>query len=188
MKKVIMAVALAAGAGATMAEPMVRPGLWEIRVVRQTLNGQDVTALMPVAVQMLGNLSPQQRQQAEATFGKPVANVNTTQRICVSPEMAAGDKPLMPANVKCEPTTLNRAGDRATFEFNCKDQGRTMVGKGVSTLASESVATRIDMVMNDARGRYVMQNDSQARFIDTNCGGLKPADQVVREAQAAQKK
>jgi hypothetical protein len=94
----------------------------------------------------------------------------------------------MPANVRCEPTSFNRSGNRATFEFNCVDQGRTMIGKGESLLASENVTTRIDMVMTDTRGKHTMQNDSQAKYIGANCGNLKPADQVARESQAGGKK
>ncbi len=187
-----MAIA-ATVAGATAAATeggTVKPGLWEIRLVRQIVDGRDVTALVPAALagmqQLMGNMTPQQRRQMEATLGRPPAS--TTQRICVSPEMAAGDKPLLPPDVKCEPTAFNRGGNRVAFEFSCADQGRTTTGKGESVLASESVATRIDMVTNDANGRHTWQNDTQARFVGADCGNLKPADQVAREGQAVQKK
>lgn len=187
MKRTIVAVAIAAAAVGAMAETMVKPGLWEIRVVRQIMDGRDVTALLPVALasmqQMMAGMTPQQRKQIEATLGKQAANGSATQRICVSPEMAAGDKPLLPPEVKCEPTAFNRGGSRVTFEVSCADLGRTVTGKGESLLASESVATRIDMVMNDASGRHTMQNESQAKFVGADCGGLKPADRVAREMQ-----
>jgi|WetSurMetagenome_2_1015567.scaffolds.fasta_scaffold402740_2 hypothetical protein len=177
----LFAAALATGAHA---EVMVKPGLWEIRLVRQYMDGSDVTALVPAALaglqQLMGGMTPQQRKQMEATFGKPPAD--TVQRICVSPEMAAGDKPLLPPDVKCEPTAFNRDGGRVTFEFNCADQGRTTTGKGVSQLASERVATRIDLVTNDANGRHTWINQSEATYIGTDCGNLRPADQVAREA------
>jgi hypothetical protein len=183
----LFAAALATGAHA---EVVVKPGLWEIRLVRQYMDGSDVTALVPAALaglqQMMGGMTPQQRKQMEATFGKPPAG--TVQRICVSPEMAAGDKPLLSSDVKCEPTAFNRDGSRVTFEFNCADQGRTTTGKGVSQLASERVATRIDLVTNDANGRHTWINQSEATFVGADCGNLKPADQVAREAQAAQKR
>jgi hypothetical protein len=190
MKKTILAATLAVTAmGALAADPAVRPGLWEIKLVRQFMDGRDVTALVPAALagmqQLMGNMTPQQRKQVEASFGK--APANTTQRICISPEMAAGDKPLLPPDVKCEPTAFNREGSRLSFEFSCADQGRTTTGKGESTLASESVSTRIDMVTNDANGKHTWQNESQATFVGADCGGLKPADQVMREAQSQKK-
>jgi hypothetical protein len=186
MKKVLFGALLVSASVGSMADVVVKPGLWEIRLVRQYMDGSDVTALVPAALaglqQLMGGMTPQQRKQMEATFGKPPAS--TVQRICVSPEMAAGDKPLLPPDVKCEPTAFNRDGSRVTFEFNCADQGRTTTGKGVSQLASERVATRIDLVTNDANGRHTWLNQSEATFIGADCGNLKPADQVAREAQA----
>jgi hypothetical protein len=185
MSKTILAAAFAAAAASAFgaAETEVRPGLWEVRLVRQTMDGRDVTVLVPAALaglqQLTANMTPQQRKQLEATFGKPPAN--TTQRICISPGMATGDRPLLPPDVKCEPTAFNRAAGRVTFEFNCADQGRTTTGQGESILASESVKTRIDMVTNDANGRHTWQNHSEATYVGADCGSLKPADQVVRE-------
>lgn len=186
MRKTIPAVVLAAiAAGAVAAaDPGVRPGLWEVKLVRQFMDGRDVTVLVPAALagyqQLMGNMTPQQRKQMEATFGK--APANTTQRICISPAMAAGDKPLLPPDVKCEPTAFNREAGRITFEFSCADQSGTSTGKGESTLAAESVSTRIDMVTNNANGKHTWQNESLATYIGADCGTLKPADQVLREA------
>lgn len=170
--------------------PAVRPGLWEVRLVRQYMDGRDVTALVPAALtgiqSLMGNLTPQQRKQMETTFGRLPAS--TTQQLCVSPEMAAGDKPLLPPDLKCEPTLFERAGNRIVFEFNCADRNRSTAGKGESTLASESVYTRIDFVTTDANGRHAWRNETQASHVGPDCGKLKPADQVVRETQGAQKK
>jgi hypothetical protein len=182
---------LATNAVAATADPAVQPGLWEVRLVRQYMDGRDVTALVPVALaglqQFMGGMTPQQRKQVEATFGTQVASGNTVQRMCVSPEMAAGDKPLLPANVKCQPTEFNRDGSRLIFAFNCADQGRSTTGKGVSHLASERVETRIDLVTNDANGRHTWINQSEATFIGVDCGNLKPADQVVHETEVTKK-
>jgi len=188
----LLAVSTAAGATEATPDVAVRPGLWEIKLVRQYMDGSDVTALVPVALagvqQLMGGMTPQQRKQVEATLGKDVANGSTTQRICVSLEMATGDKPLLPPEVKCQPTAFNRGGNRVTFEFSCADQGRTTTGRGTSILSAESATTQIDMVTNDANGRHKWQNHSLATFVADDCGTLKPADQVAREAQSAQKK
>lgn len=186
MNKILLAAFLAAAGSGSLAaaEPAVRPGLWEVKLVRQFMDGRDVTVLVPAALAgmqaFMANMTPQQRKQMEATLGRPPAG--TTQRICISPEMAAGDKPLLPADVKCEPTVFNREAARITFEFSCADQGRTTTGKGESILASEVVTTRVDMVTNDANGRHTWLNESQATYVGADCGNLKPADRVVREA------
>lgn len=184
MVAVVIAVTVVGAANAAT-ETQVKPGLWEIKLVKQWVDGRDVTPLVPAAMatmqQMMANMTPQQRRQMEATLGKPPTN--TTQRICVSPEMAAGDKPMMPADVKCEPTSFSRTGNRVVFEFSCADQGRTTTGNGQSVLSSESVSTRIDMVTSDANGRHTLQTESLSRFVSADCGKLKPADQVLQETQ-----
>lgn len=186
-----LAAALTANAMAVAADPAVQPGLWEVRMVRQYMDGRDVTVLVPVALsglqQLMGGMTPQQRKQVEATLGSQVASGSTVQRLCVSPEMAAGDKPLLPADVKCQPTEFNRQGSRLSFAFNCADQGRSTTGRGVSQLSSRSVTTRVDLVTNDANGRHTWINQSQATFIGADCGNLKPADQVVRTTEAAKR-
>lgn len=186
MSRTMLAAVLAVlSTAAGAAEPAVRPGLWEVKLVRQFMDGRDVTVLVPAALAgmqaFMDNLTPQQRKQMAATFGTPPAS--TTQRICISPEMAAGDKPLLPPDVKCEPTVFNREAGRITFDFTCADQNRTSTGKGESILSSESVSTRIDMVTNDANGKHVWQNHTQATYVGADCGNLKPADRVVREVQ-----
>lgn len=187
MNRMLATAFLAAATGGTLAaaEPAVRPGLWEVKLVRQYMDGRDVTALVPAALAgmqaFMANMTPQQRKQMEATFGR--APASTTQRICISPAMAAGDKPLLPPDVKCDPTAFNREAGRITFEFSCSDQSGTTTGKGESTLAAESVSTRIDMVTNNANGKHTWQNESLATYVGDDCGSLKPADQVMREAQ-----
>lgn len=186
----MLAAALAvASAFAHGAEPAVKPGLWEVTLTRQFMDGRDVTVLVPAALagfqQLMGNLSPQQRRQVEATLGN--APASTTQRICISPEMAAGDKPLLPPEVKCQPSAFNRDAGRITFEFNCVDQNGTTTGKGESTLGVERVTTRIDMVTNNANGKHTWQNETLATYIGADCGNLKPADRVVREAPPQQR-
>jgi hypothetical protein len=43
--------------------------------------------------------------------------------------------------------------------------------------------------MTDARGkRTVIQSESQMKFVGTDCGDIKPLDQMVKEMQAARKK
>jgi hypothetical protein len=187
LRRATLAAMLIAASSMSLAgnSTAVRPGLWEVKLVRQFMDGRDVTVLVPAALAgmtaFMDNMTPQQRKQMEASFGK--LPQNTTQRICVSPEMAAGDKPLLPPDVKCEPSLFERAGNRINFEFSCADQHRSSAGKGESTLASESVFTRIDFVTTDANGRHSWRNETQATYVGAECGNLKPADQVVREPQ-----
>ena len=59
------------------------------------------------------------------------------------------------------------------------------MGKGESDLASEQVTTWIETVVTDASGRYALRSESLAHYIGDDCGSLKPADQAVRDSEAA---
>ncbi|PKO84585.1 MAG: hypothetical protein CVU17_03095 [Betaproteobacteria bacterium HGW-Betaproteobacteria-11] len=192
MKKLLIALALAATTAAALAETMMKPGLWEVRMLKQVVDGRDMTAQMAAAqAQMqkaLAGMSPQQRKQMEAVMGRQAAPAAGAQQVCISPEMAARDKPLMPADARCEPAKMSRSGNKVSFEFNCASAGRTTAGKGESILSGDSVSTRMDMTTTDAHGRHTMQSESQMKYLGADCRGLKPADQIVREMQAARKK
>ncbi len=192
MKKLLIAAILTATATGALAESMMKAGLWEVRTLKQVMDGQDMTAQMAAMQtemqQAMANMPPAQRKQMEQMMGKqarPSANVH---RLCISPEMAAQDKPMVSADGKCEPTKVSRSGNKSTFEMNCASDGHTMVGKGESITAGDTISTKMDMTMTDARGKHTMQTESQMKFIGTDCGGLKPADQMVREMQAARRK
>lgn len=192
MKKLLIAVALTAATTGVLAESMMKAGLWEVRTLKQVMDGQDMTAQM-AAMQAemqkaMANMPPAQRKQMEQMVGKqamPSANVH---RLCVSAEMAAQDKPVMPQDAKCEPTKMSRSGNKTSFEINCNNAGHVMVGKGESVTSGDTISTKMDMTMTDPSGKHTMQTESQAKFLGTDCQGLKPADQMVREMQAARKK
>jgi len=186
MKKMMIAVALAAATTA-MAQTTMKPGLWELRTTRQIMDGQDMLAQMAGAQaemqKMMANMSAAQRKQMEAMMGKQTMQTPNVHRICISPEMAARDKPMTPDD-RCEPAKTSRSGNKVSFEFNCTTDGRTMVGKGESVLGGDAVSSRMDMVTTDARGKHTMQTESQMKFLGSDCQGLKPADQIAREMQA----
>ncbi|MBL8488287.1 MAG: DUF3617 domain-containing protein [Rhodocyclaceae bacterium] len=173
----------------------LKPGLWEVKQIKQVMDGQDMGAQMAAAQaqmqQAFANMPPAQRKQMEAMMAKqgmapPAASGG--QRICISPEMAARDKPMVDPEGRCEPTKFNRSGNRVSFEVNCSFEGQQMSGKGESTTTPESVATRMDMVMTGRDGRHTMQSETQMRWLGADCGAVKPADQMVREMQGGMRK
>jgi hypothetical protein len=184
--RMFMILACVVATSAAGAESLMKAGLWETQLIKNVVDGRDVTETMKSAManmqQMMANMSPQQRKQMEAMMGKDAMN-SSTQRVCVSPAMASGDKPVMPSDVKCEPTTYKRNGNKVNFEFSCTDQGRMTTGKVENLLASETMSSKVDLVTTDATGRHTVYMESSMRYIGSDCGGIKPADQVMREAQ-----
>lgn len=193
MKKTLIAAALAVAATSAMAGGMVKAGLWEVRTQKQLMDGQDMMAEMAAMQaqmqQMMAKAGPAQRKQMEAMMGKQAAPSGNVHRVCISPEMAARDQAMVTSDNRCEPTKTSQSGDKATYEFNCRQKdGTTMVGKGESIFSGDTVGSKVDMVMTGPRGKHTMQTESQMKYLGPDCQGLKPADQMAREMQAARKK
>ena len=188
MKRLIAAGSLAVLASSPCAQTMgMKAGLWEMRTLKQVMDGKDMQAQMAAAqAQMqkaMANIPPDQRKQMEATMAKQGAAMSGggALRMCISPEMAARDKPMVDPDGKCEPAKLSRSGNMTSYEFNCKSDGRSMVGKGDSTFAGDTITSRMDMTTTDATGKHTMQTESQMKYLGADCGGLKPVGQTTKK-------
>ncbi len=173
---------LAAGAGIAVraAGLGLRPGLWEVKVVKQIMDGRDMSAQMAAAMsqaqQALASLPPEQRARIQAMM----SNAGVGQgpgggfRICVSPEMAQRNAPFLDKDGRCQPVTLSRHGNQVDFQFNCTSNGTAMQGKGEATIAADSVSTHTDMTTTSSNGTHQMQNDTLMTYISADCGDVKP--------------
>jgi hypothetical protein len=165
----------------------MKAGLWEMRTLKQVMDGKDMQAQMSAAQaqmqQAMADMPPAQRKQMEATMARQGAAMSGggAHRICISPEMAARDKPLVDPDGKCEPAKVSRSGNKSSFEINCKSDGGSMVGKGDSTVTGDSISTKMDMTTSDATGKHTMQTESQMKYLGADCGGLKPVGQMTRK-------
>ena len=183
MKKCTMAVLVILSSSAFAQSSTLKPGLWEMKQVRQVVDGQDLTAQMAAASAKMGqamaNMTPEQRKQMEAMMsgqGMPKQSMaGSGTRICISPAMAAADNPMVDPEGRCEPAKVNRSGNKISFEFSCTGDGRSEVGSGESTVSGDTVTTRMDMTMTDARGRHTMQSESQMKYLGPDCQGIKPS-------------
>ena len=114
-----------------------------------------------------------------------------TQRMCVSAEMAQRDQPVVPRppGSECEQPKINRSGNRTTFEMACKQGGGSMTGKGETVLGGDLVTTKLQTNGKDGAGQaHTMVAETQMKFLGSDCGSIKPIDQLVKEmgAQANQ--
>jgi len=191
VKKSAAAILIILSATAFAQSPVMNPGLWEIKVVRQVMDGRDVTAQMAAAQtklqQAMANMSPEQRKRLEAMVGGQGMPVQSTAaggtRVCISAAMAARDRPLVDPQGICEAAKISRSGNKISFEFNCAANGGTSVGKGESTIGSDTVTTSVDMTMTDARGQHTMREESQMKYLGPDCQGIKPLDELAKNAK-----
>jgi hypothetical protein len=166
----------------------LKPGLWEVKQISQIMDGRDMTAQMASAQakmqQEMANMPAAQREQMQAMMGHHGSSAGGGgTRICISAAMAAKEKPMVDPEGRCEPATVSRSGNKTSFEFNCTANGRTSVGKGESTISGDTVTTRVDMTMTDARGHHAMQSETQMKYLGSDCQGIKPVDEIARQAR-----
>ena len=129
--------------------------------------------LTPVA---LTSLPPDQRKQMEAMMSRQGVGMGSSgaTQICISPEAAKRDEPMVDPEGRCKPTKMSRSGNTTRFEFDCTTEGRRSVGKGESTVSANSITSRMDMTTTDARGTHTMQTESQMTYLGPDCRGLTP--------------
>lgn len=185
MKKLALVILICLCGTAFAQSSNLKPGLWEMKQISMTVDGRDMSAQMAAAQaqieQALAKMSPEERKQMQAMMNQVSGGTATqpsAQRICISPAMASKDSPVLESG--CEPVKLNRSGNKTSFDINCTKNGRTLVGKGVSTYSNDTVTTHTDMTTTDAGGRSTMQMDLQMKYLGADCQGIKPADQLAR--------
>jgi len=166
----------------------MKPGLWETHILKMTANGQDMLPAMKAAQeqmrQRMASLPPEQRKQMEASMG--VDGDPTVQRMCVSAEMAENaGQAMLPkqANVPgCAEPKVSRSGNRVTFETSCKTNGGTVATKGESVIDGDQITAKAEVVTTMAGATHTMESETEMKFIDSDCGDLKPMDQLSRRA------
>jgi len=159
----------------------LKPGLWEVRIVKQVVDGRDTTAQLAGASdklqQAMANMPPEQRARLEAMLKQRggAQGSNGGFRICVTPEMAQRDKPIVDKEGRCQPATASRNGNQTTYEFHCSNNGVTTSGKGTAVASGDLITTHVDMTTHHPDGTTrVMQHDSEMKFLGSDCGDVKP--------------
>jgi hypothetical protein len=189
MKKFILAILITLLSGTAFAQTSsLKPGLWELKTISQIMDGRDMSAQMALnqakMQEAMANMSPAQREQMQAIMGRQGAFSSGGTQICISPAMAAKDKPVVDSKGDCEPIKISRSGNKTSFEINCTGKEGTRVGKGESTVSGDTVTTRMDMATTDARGNHhTMQSEIQMKYLGSDCKGITPADQMVKKNQ-----
>jgi hypothetical protein len=172
----ISGTAIAQGSG-------LKAGLWEVTNVRQTTDGRDTTAQASaassqMAMGAMAHMTPEQRKQMEAMMSGRSDTGGALRRVCISPAMAARDKPFVGPQGNCPPSKFNRSGNKTTFEFNCMKNGIGAVGKGESVVAGDTISTRTDMTLSLPRGSHTMHSETQMKYLGRDCQGIKPLDEL----------
>ena len=159
----------------------LRPGLWDVQLIRQVVDGRDISsqtaASLAQAQHLLASLPPVQRARLEAMLNQAGVSEggNGSFHICVSAAMARRDLPFLDSQGHCQPVVLSRSPHAVSFRFQCTTNGSAVSGHGRAVISAERVDTHTDLTSRGPDGAtHVMQNDSQMRYLSADCGALKP--------------
>lgn len=167
MKVSIVALALLACAGVAQAQTSMKAGLWETKMSKMVVDGNDMTAMINQLSQQGGNTG------AHA----PAAGMGSARRVCISPEMAAKHALGGGPHGECPPVKSDISGNKVNFAFNCTVQGNTVTGSGALVMNGDSMSYHIDSKVSGAHGDHTSVTDMQMTYIGSDCQGIKPMDQ-----------
>jgi hypothetical protein len=170
-----------AAQGQTMVE--MKPGLWEMRMLKMAMDGKDW--LEPMRTQEREaqahqtQLPPDQRQHRD-----PLA-----ERLCLHAAipkdwLSLQNIPGMPLDTTgCTHPKASRSGERITSEIICNKPDDKIKVKVDMVKTNE---TGLRMVTTNTTSKHTMVQEIQMRFLGSDCGGLKPADEEFKSLQGAQ--
>jgi hypothetical protein len=190
MRKTIGAVLLVLCGTAGAQTAGLKPGLWDVKIIRQVIDGKDMSAQIASAQarmqEALAKMTPEQRAMMEGRLkGMMGQGAGGTTRICISPAMAAKNETWTDREGRCGSAKVSHSGNKTSFEVNCSSDGRTTVGSGDSTLNGDTVTTHVDLTTTDARGSHTVQSETQMRFVGADCEGVMPVDQMAKGMQGS---
>jgi hypothetical protein len=124
----------------------------------------------------MAKLSPQQRAQMSAMMGRSGISMGTqgAMQMCITPEMAKRDVPVVDKDHACKPANVQRNGNHTTYEISCTSNGTTTTGKGEATVNGDTVSMSSDLTTKSASETHHIQTEMEMRFVKSDCGTVKP--------------
>ena len=188
MNRALTIILLAMVAGPACADPGMKPGLWEMHMGKNVVDGHDTSAQMAgmnaKMNEQMARLSPEQRAQMGAMMGQRGVGMPAgggAIQMCITPEMAKRDVPVADKDGSCQPANAHRSGNHMTYEFNCvSTTGTKTTGTGESTIKGDTIESRNDITVVDHGETHRIQSESEMRFVKSDCGDVKPIGAAKR--------
>jgi hypothetical protein len=149
----------------------LKPGLWEI-----TSTGM-ITGAPPIPPEVLANMPPEKRAQAEAEMQAAMARASQPQvaRSCVTEDQLRrglnfDDRP----NPSCQRTMVSTSSSLLVVHEECAGN-RHMVGDfRFAAINRETMKGDINVVMDNAANTTTMKRSLQGKWLGSDCGDVKP--------------
>jgi hypothetical protein len=125
----------------------------------------------------MASLPPEQRERLQAMMNQSGIKQDGRAgfRICISPEMAQRNSPLIDREGRCQPASVTKHGGTTDFQFSCTTNGISMSGKGQAIMLDNVIKTHTEVTTRTASGAtHETQNDSEMTYLGSECGDVKP--------------
>jgi len=178
--RLLIAGAAALCGSAVLAQPHIRPGLWEETVAIKTDNAQ-ANAAMEQMKARLASMPPEQRAAMEKMMashgmGTTPGGAPNVMRVCITKEQI--DRGFTPdRDQHCSRMNMNTSGNVTAFDFVCNSEQHKVSGHGTFTTMGDT-AFAVSTVADTASQKTAMhvQSDISGKFVSANCGDVKPME------------
>jgi len=162
------------------ADSGMKPGLYEMKLLKTVTDGQDqsdqMSSMNAMMQEKLKSMPPEHRAQMEAMMkqrGVAMGGQGSL-RMCLTAEMAKRDVPVVDKDGACEATNVKRDGKHMTYDLDCKSHGSTMTGKGESTMSGDTLTHKGDITTKSGSETHRIQTEIEFKYVGSDCGDVKP--------------
>lgn len=185
---------LSIGAAHGQATVEIKPGLWEIHILKMAMDGKDwlesIRAQTREAQARQAQVPSDQRRQIRDPLVEHLCMNSAIPKNWLNLQNAPG-MPLDKKNMAgCTSPKVSQSGERVTSEMVCnksKDNNLlTNEGEMIFKVKIEIIKTNetsINMIMTNATSKNTMIQEFQMKFLESNCGDLKSVDDEINILQ-----
>jgi hypothetical protein len=105
-------------------------------------------------------------------------------QMCVTADMSKAGVPGVGNDGSCQPTNVRGSGGHMTYAFSCDSGGTTINGTGEAVVGAAKVTTRSTSTVVDHGQTYQLQSETEYKFLNSDCGNVKPIRGVKPESRA----
>lgn len=162
-------------AGSALAQPQLKPGLWEYNFDISSKSGQ-IEAALEQAKKMLQALPAEQRamiEQQMAANGISMNLDNYTAKVCITPEQASQGYFPQP-NDDCEQSTVEQREDSYKVSFSCAGEP-PINGEGeIRMLSDEEYRGTVTFNTTMNGQPETLSADQHGQWLAAECGQVEP--------------
>lgn len=167
---------------ASAADPLFKPGLWEVVSKPTGPGAAQMQAMMAAMQERMKSMPAADRARAEAGFAKNGVSFNNgamTAKMCISPAMAQRQQLPMQQRGNCNYQTSPPSGNTLSFTLNCTNPTISSEGSAVFSDSTHYTGTsRTTSSMGPQAGgpAPTMSVESTGRWLGAECGAILPVD------------